>query len=331
VSDTGGTIQYLHHDLVGTTRLITSSTGAVVGTSEYDPYGNRTNHTGTADSAIGYSGNWTDSITGLVYLRARDYDPATAQFLTVDPAVDTTREPYAYVANDPLGDTDLTGRCASPVQLSPHVYDSSDDPNLKWMEKQFRANGGTPQTTETAEMNIWYLVCENGAPCGASFLATLRGMQGSGIINQPGGVSGAVSRGIAVFTLNGAKSEWTEGTMFKFPAGGTVTENTPFNLKGTGWRLDVENPGGGQGNIHIQPENGSFPKYYYNPISKSFTDAEGNPAPVRDMAKLQSSDIWQRQIGKALRYLPQVSATDPTGVDDDPGLPGFGEGAAGGE
>ena len=56
------------------------------------------------DSPIGYSGNWTDPDTGLIYLRARDYDPATAQFMTVDPQVDSTHQPYAYVANDPLGE-----------------------------------------------------------------------------------------------------------------------------------------------------------------------------------------------------------------------------------
>ena len=111
IDDSTGAAQYLHGDLVGSTRLITDSTGTVVGTTEYDPYGNRTAHTGTADSAIGYSGNWTDPITGLVYMRARDYDPGTAQFLTVDPLVDSTRQPYAYVANNPLDNSDSTGLC----------------------------------------------------------------------------------------------------------------------------------------------------------------------------------------------------------------------------
>ncbi len=41
--------------------------------------------------------------------RARDYDPATAQFLTVDPALDVTHQPYAYVANNPLLLTDPLG------------------------------------------------------------------------------------------------------------------------------------------------------------------------------------------------------------------------------
>jgi hypothetical protein len=44
-----------------------------------------------------------------VHLRARDYDPATGQFLTVDPAVDSTRQPYAYTGNSPLQLTDPSG------------------------------------------------------------------------------------------------------------------------------------------------------------------------------------------------------------------------------
>jgi RHS repeat-associated protein len=77
--------------------------------SSFSAYGERLSHTGTADSAIAYTGNWTDAITGLVYLRARDFDPRTGQFLTVDPALDRTHQPYAYVANDPLLLTDPTG------------------------------------------------------------------------------------------------------------------------------------------------------------------------------------------------------------------------------
>ena len=40
---------------------------------------------------------------------ARYYDPSTAQFLTVDPAVSTTLSPYGYVQGDPLNGTDPTG------------------------------------------------------------------------------------------------------------------------------------------------------------------------------------------------------------------------------
>lgn len=98
-------------------RLISNPSGTTTGATTYDPYGNRTTHTGTADTTIGYSGNWTDATTGLVYLRARDYDPQTAQFVTVDPLLSMSHQPYAYVGNDPLGRVDPTGRFQWDVGL----------------------------------------------------------------------------------------------------------------------------------------------------------------------------------------------------------------------
>jgi RHS repeat-associated protein len=50
-----------------------------------------------------------DSRSALFYLRARYYDPSTAQFLSRDPLVSQTREPYGYVYDDPLNATDPTG------------------------------------------------------------------------------------------------------------------------------------------------------------------------------------------------------------------------------
>jgi hypothetical protein len=44
-------------------------------------------------------------------MRARVYDPTTAQFLTRDPWVSITGEPYSYVGDNPLTFADPTGRC----------------------------------------------------------------------------------------------------------------------------------------------------------------------------------------------------------------------------
>jgi RHS repeat-associated protein len=104
-----GTVEYLHADLIGSVRLITGEDGDAVATSTYDEFGNRIIHSGTEDCAFGFTGAWTDDVTELVHLRARDYDPATGQFLTVDPLVDQTRQPYAYTGNNPLSRTDPTG------------------------------------------------------------------------------------------------------------------------------------------------------------------------------------------------------------------------------
>jgi RHS repeat-associated protein len=109
VDDTSGVIEYLHADALGTPRAITNSAGAVTGTQSFDAYGTQTASSGAASTVFGFTGNLTDAITGLLYLRARDYDPATGQFLTVDPALDSTHQPYAYAGNDPVLNTDPTG------------------------------------------------------------------------------------------------------------------------------------------------------------------------------------------------------------------------------
>jgi RHS repeat-associated protein len=109
INNTTEKVQYLHHDQAGSTRLITGSAGTVEASYTYDAYGNTTGHTGTATTPLGYDGQYTSSDTGLIYLRARIYDPATAQFLTVDPLEKLTREPYSYAADNPLNHYDPSG------------------------------------------------------------------------------------------------------------------------------------------------------------------------------------------------------------------------------
>jgi RHS repeat-associated protein len=82
----GGTVTYLHHDQQGSTRLLTGSTGTVIGKCTYGAYGTPTCE-GTTITPLGYDAQYTSTDTGLIYLRARTYDPKTAQFLSVDPLV----------------------------------------------------------------------------------------------------------------------------------------------------------------------------------------------------------------------------------------------------
>jgi RHS repeat-associated protein len=114
----GGVPEYLHHDQLGSTRLLTNSSGEAEGTFTYGAYGVLTGHTGTSTTALGYAGKYTLGQSGLQYLRARFYDPATAQFMTVDPAVATTRSPYSYARSNPLRFYDPSGRITIGICVS---------------------------------------------------------------------------------------------------------------------------------------------------------------------------------------------------------------------
>jgi RHS repeat-associated protein len=103
---------YLHHDQQGSTRLLTNHEGKNVGAYAYTAYGKTEEHTGTATTPLEYDAQYTTENTGLIYLRARTYDPNTAQFLTIDPALQATGEPYAYTENDPENNEDLAGECS---------------------------------------------------------------------------------------------------------------------------------------------------------------------------------------------------------------------------
>ncbi len=104
-----GKALYLHHDQQGSTRLITGSSGVVEGAFTYSVYGELTGSTGTKTTPLGYDAQYASTDTGLIYLRARAYDPKTAQFLSVDPAVGTTAARYNYTNDNPVNGSDPRG------------------------------------------------------------------------------------------------------------------------------------------------------------------------------------------------------------------------------
>jgi RHS repeat-associated protein len=128
--DTGGTPLYYQHDQLGSTRLLTDQSGAGAATYVYDAYGNLATRTGSSDTALRWGGQYQDSATGFYYLRARYYDPQTAQFATRDQLAAQTQQPYGYSNEDPLNATDPTGgglgayaRCMGDCILSTLLVD----------------------------------------------------------------------------------------------------------------------------------------------------------------------------------------------------------------
>jgi RHS repeat-associated protein len=111
VNLSSGSITYLMSDSLGSVRGTVSSSGSLTGTTSYDAWGRPLTSGGlTASTPFGYAGYYTDP-TGLLYLVNRYYDPASGQFLSVDPAVSETGQPYQYANDDPTTVTDPSGMC----------------------------------------------------------------------------------------------------------------------------------------------------------------------------------------------------------------------------
>jgi RHS repeat-associated protein len=149
VSLSDATVDYLHTDTLGSVRTTTNAAGAVTSDADYDTYGRPQAVTAVACSTItrfGYAGQYTDP-TGYLYLRARYYDPATAQFLTRDPVEATTGNPYGYTGGNPL-------QYADPLGLD-WLQDAGDwtaafgDTITFGGTKQIRILMGTDQTINT--------------------------------------------------------------------------------------------------------------------------------------------------------------------------------------
>jgi RHS repeat-associated protein len=108
VNLSSGTPYWLYEDVEGSVRVVTDGSGAVAGTADYGPYGKVSSVNGVT-SNLGWQGQWTDPESGLVYMRERWYDPITGQFVSVDPLVAVTGQPYEYAGDDSVNASDPSG------------------------------------------------------------------------------------------------------------------------------------------------------------------------------------------------------------------------------
>ncbi|MCA9978119.1 MAG: RHS repeat-associated core domain-containing protein, partial [Anaerolineales bacterium] len=82
----------------------------------YDPYGRLLAQTGSSGTTYGFTGEQEDAATGLMYLRARYYNPALKVFLSRDPfpghiALPASQHGYSYAHNNSPNYIDPTGSC----------------------------------------------------------------------------------------------------------------------------------------------------------------------------------------------------------------------------
>ena len=111
--DNSGTFWY-HADHLGSTRLVTTSVATVAKSYDYAAFGKIVSETGRGTNSIGFNGHETDADCGLVYMKARYYDPDLGRFISPDSIVPDPFNPqalnrYSFVYNNPISNTDPSG------------------------------------------------------------------------------------------------------------------------------------------------------------------------------------------------------------------------------
>jgi RHS repeat-associated protein len=105
----GTTSKYFLTDHLGSTVGLTDSNGVVTETASYDSFGRVI--ASNLSTRYQYTGRESDEKSGLMYYRARQYDPQIGRFTTEDPigfaAGDVNL--YAYVDNNPINNFDSLG------------------------------------------------------------------------------------------------------------------------------------------------------------------------------------------------------------------------------
>ncbi|MET8151721.1 FG-GAP-like repeat-containing protein [Actinoplanes sp. NPDC049668] len=147
-------LHFFHTDRLGSTRLLTTGTGAVGARYDYRPSGASPGPQSAATD-LRFTGQRQDPWSGLIQMGDRYYEPKTARFLSPDSVVpDRGRTQsgnrYLYAYGNPLGWTDATG----------HQPDDASDPD-DWAPWPYEADPGTPDwSAEQAlaglgDPNLW--------------------------------------------------------------------------------------------------------------------------------------------------------------------------------
>ncbi len=132
VSDILGTLRingnnvssyFYTEDMRGSTVNVIDNSGNTVLSYWYDDFGQVSEYRESGNSLINevqYTGAIYDELTGLLYLNARFYDPATGRFISQDTYRGErddagTWHLYVYCANDPVNYVDPSGHVAVPL------------------------------------------------------------------------------------------------------------------------------------------------------------------------------------------------------------------------
>jgi RHS repeat-associated protein len=116
--------EWMVQDGLGSVRGVVDNSVGVLESRTYDPYGELFGATGSNQTVYGFTGEPTDG-NGLLYLRARYYNPAAGVFTTLDPFEGVPGRPmslngYSWVEGNTPNATDPSGM----IYELPSMWDS---------------------------------------------------------------------------------------------------------------------------------------------------------------------------------------------------------------
>jgi RHS repeat-associated protein len=102
---------FYHHDHLGSSSYLTNQLGNITQHVEYIPFGEVfvEEKNDKWNTPYKFNGKELDEETGLYYYGARYLDSKMSLFLSVDPLVESTMDPYGYCYQNPLKFIDPTG------------------------------------------------------------------------------------------------------------------------------------------------------------------------------------------------------------------------------
>lgn len=112
-------VTYLHSNPMGSIVAATNEQGQQVWVKDYTPYGIESQTGEAAGSGInrGFATHELDRESGLVYMKARYYDPVVGRFYSRDP-IEADYNYFSYSINNPINFVDVDGKEAIRLELS---------------------------------------------------------------------------------------------------------------------------------------------------------------------------------------------------------------------
>jgi RHS repeat-associated protein len=109
----GGSVAYYHFDAAGNTAQVTNTSGSVVDSYTYLPFGEKLSSTGSLTNPFTFAGEFgvMDEGSGLYFMRQRWYNPPLGRFVQLDPTglVGGSPNLYTYANNNPTSWIDPNG------------------------------------------------------------------------------------------------------------------------------------------------------------------------------------------------------------------------------